>query len=217
MAYSNPWDNSLPLGSTSANHAAADYRKIKVDVSERMISLGVTGWDTDDPVGFNNINTTGASPALLGGTVSFLVKDNLGLNTNWTFNDNGDTVHNRGIFTFDDSSIVANAVNASNTIFDAGSITGGVTIDWNNGNNQKVTLIGACTFTFTNPQIGAFYTLQLTQDATGTRLATWPALAHFPATLNIALTTTANHLDLISFYWNGSIYLSAFSCRDITP
>src|SRR5882672_11871990 len=49
MPYTNPWDTSLPPGSQAANTADDEFRKLKVDVGERLTSV-LVGPITDDPL-----------------------------------------------------------------------------------------------------------------------------------------------------------------------
>jgi hypothetical protein len=86
---------------------------------------------------------------------------------------------------------------------DAGNSGTAKTIDWNAGNVQYVTLTGDCTFTFSNPIAGARYCLMLKQDATGSRLATWPAAVLWSAGTAPTLTTTAAKVDIITFIFDG--------------
>src|SRR5207253_4700805 len=96
------------------------------------------------------------------------------------------------------------AGNTALTEFSAGNSGTALTIDWNNGNNQLVTLTGNCTFTFNNPKAGAVYTLELTQDGVGTRTATWPAAVTWPGGTAPTLTTTINKSDIVTFKYNGT-------------
>lgn len=59
---------------------------------------------------------------------------------------------------------------------------------------------------FTNPVAGQRVILELKQDATGSRIMTWPANVSW-ATNGTAptLTTTANHIDVLSFLWNPTL------------
>lgn len=82
-----------------------------------------------------------------------------------------------------------------------GNITGAVSIDLASGDIISGTMTGDCVFTFTNlPATGyvADVELRLTQDATGSRLATWPAGGKWPNTTPLVLTTTANAADYVS-------------------
>lgn len=68
-------------------------------------------------------------------------------------------------------------------------------IDWDRGPNKSVALTGNVTFTFANLRAGSTYSLLVLQDATGSRIATWPASAKFVGT-DGTLSTAANATDL---------------------
>jgi len=80
------------------------------------------------------------------------------------------------------------------------------TIVWNDGNFQKSTLTGNCTYTFTAPTNKGRYQLVLVQDATGGRTVTWPASVKWPGGTAPTLSTAANSIDIISFYYDGTNY-----------
>jgi hypothetical protein len=48
-------------------------------------------------------------------------------------------------------------------------------IDWKNGNTQKITMTDDCTFTFSNPLIGPLNLFINNTDPLGPYTATWPA------------------------------------------
>lgn len=77
------------------------------------------------------------------------------------------------------------------------------TIDLSNGSVHHVTMSANCTFTFSLPvraeTDGWSFDLFLKQDATGSRLATWPASVEWPAGSAPTLTTTAAKTDWIRF------------------
>jgi hypothetical protein len=83
-----------------------------------------------------------------------------------------------------------------------------LTINWNSGINQQVTLTGNCTFTFTAPIGGCRLTLRLVQDATGSRTVTWPGSVTWPTTAP-TIATAANAVTIIEFYWDGTTYHGA--------
>ena len=85
-----------------------------------------------------------------------------------------------------------------------------LTVGWNTGNIHTVTMTGNCTFTFTapSPALGAL-TLVLTQDATGSRTATWPASVKWPGGTAPTLTTTASKTDVFNFVYDGTNYFGA--------
>jgi hypothetical protein len=82
--------------------------------------------------------------------------------------------------------------------FDNGNKSGSFTIDWNAGNNQKLTATGnLSTITFSNIKAGAVYTLTISQDATGGRTWTPPTLFKLPGGVpGNVLTGTANAKDV---------------------
>lgn len=94
---------------------------------------------------------------------------------------------------------------------DNGNSSTADTIDWTAGNKQKSTLTGNCTFTFTAPSGPCSLILKLVQDATGSRTVTWPTAVHWPGGTAPTLTTTANKVDIISFYFDGSVYYGNYS------
>ena len=81
----------------------------------------------------------------------------------------------------------------SETVVTANSTTT-YTCNLESGNVFKITLTGNCTFTFSNPpatgSYGAFR-LELIQDGTGSRSATWPASVDWPSGSAPTLTSTA--------------------------
>jgi len=93
------------------------------------------------------------------------------------------------------------------TLTDAGAIS------WNpsNGLNASVTLAGNRTLSFsTAPPTGAYGTLVVKQDATGGRTLTLPSVANkilgSSSTTTIGLSTAANAIDIVNFYFDGTNY-----------
>jgi hypothetical protein len=79
------------------------------------------------------------------------------------------------------------------------------------GLNAGVTLVGNRTLNFsTVPPTGAYGTLVVKQDGTGGRTLTLPSVANkilgSSSTTTIALSTTANAIDIVNFYYDGSNY-----------
>lgn len=84
---------------------------------------------------------------------------------------------------------------------------GTTTIDWKLGNKFKFTFgAQADTFTFTAPTNPCNILLMLVQDGTGSRLATWPATVKWPGGVAPTLTTAADSIDIIAFYYDGTDY-----------
>jgi hypothetical protein len=97
-------------------------------------------------------------------------------------------------------------------IYDAGNIGTGLTIDWNNGPIQKVTLNATGqTLSFSNPVAGSSYTLILVQDGSGSRtvaLSGWDFGDNTP-TFNVS----ANKKNVVSGLYDGTEYLAAFAVK----
>jgi len=93
-----------------------------------------------------------------------------------------------------------------NSEIDNGNSSTADTIDWGAGNNHKSTLTGNCTYTFTAPAGPAFLSLKVIQDATGSRAVTWPASVKWPSGTAPTLSTAANAIDIVTFYYDGTSY-----------
>ncbi len=92
-------------------------------------------------------------------------------------------------------------------------LTDASTISWDpiNGLNASVTLAGNRTLSFsTPPTSGAYGTLVVKQDATGGRTLTLPSVTNkilgSTSTTSIGLSTAANAIDIINFYFDGTNY-----------
>ena len=102
--------------------------------------------------------------------------------------------------------------------YDNGSSGAGtVTVDWNNGQKQLLTLTGNCTIAFTNPPGPGNFLLRLVQGGGGGFSPTWPAqgvsagdIAWANKTV-ITLTATAGGIDIVGFYFNGSLYFASYN------
>ena len=91
------------------------------------------------------------------------------------------------------------------------ALTDGTTISWDPslGLNASVTLGGDRTLSFTTtPTAGAYGTLVVTQDGTGSRTLTLPSTTNkvlgSTSTTRIALSTTAGAKDIVNFYYDGT-------------
>ena len=87
---------------------------------------------------------------------------------------------------------------------------GATTINWTEGNKVKVTLTADTTLSFTNPSNPCNLTLELVQDATGGRALTLPTIKWVGGTAP-TLTTTANGIDIISLFYDGTDYYGVAS------
>jgi hypothetical protein len=87
------------------------------------------------------------------------------------------------------------------------TITDGASLAWNTALGQvaKVTLGGSRTFAApTNLQTGAFYSVFLIQDATGSRTVSWNTVFAFTGGTAPTLSTAANAVDQIAFRYDGT-------------
>lgn len=101
----------------------------------------------------------------------------------------------------------ANILFAKKGYFAEQTLTDGATIDWNLSTQQvaKVTLAGNRTLNApTNQQAGAFYSLAIIQDGTGSRTLTFNSAYKFTGALAPTLTTTASAKDIIIFKSDGT-------------
>ena len=85
---------------------------------------------------------------------------------------------------------------------------------------MSATLAGATTFTFTGAtaSTACSFGLYLTQDATGSRLVTWPASVRWSGGTAPTLSTAASAVDIVVFetinggtVWYGSLVGTNFS------
>jgi hypothetical protein len=94
------------------------------------------------------------------------------------------------------------------------TLTDGATITFNanNGSNAVVTLGGNRTLAFSNTRTGAYYTLRVIQDGTGSRTLAMPGTVKVigGGAGVITLSTAANSVDIISFYFDGTNYWASY-------
>ena len=86
--------------------------------------------------------------------------------------------------------------------FDNGNSGTAKTIVWDNGNLQKVTITGVCTFTFTAPTAPGRFSLRIIQDGTGHAI-TLPTMYYFDAN-NPSIT--ANSVSVLTVLYVGGNY-----------
>ncbi len=94
--------------------------------------------------------------------------------------------------------------------YDAGNSTATKTIDFANGDSQKVTMTADCTFTFNNMVAGSGYHLRLLQDGTGGWDPTLPVNCKFPGGTP-PTGSAASKNDLLSLYYDGTDVYVNFS------
>ena len=87
------------------------------------------------------------------------------------------------------------------------TLTDGATISWNTAEGQvaEVTLGGNRTMAApTNVKDGAFYSLKVIQDGTGSRTISWNAVFKFTGATAPTLSTAANSVDFVIFSSDGT-------------
>lgn len=115
-------------------------------------------------------------------------------------------------------SVTVNATNAAPAISVTGQyysaqFTCTVTLDWNNGNAQAITLAnGGQTFTFANGQAGGRYLLKLKQPAAGAAgTVTWPGSVLWSGGTAPTLTATNGQTDIVTLYFDGTNFFGGYT------
>jgi len=124
------------------------------------------------------------------------------------------------------AALITSAVSAGVTVYapvpaeyNIGNSSGAKTVNWSNGNHQRIRLTGDVVFTFTNPVVGASYRLLIAQDGTGGRGVTWPADVAFEDGTPPVLDTTAAGITLTSLVYTATGaggYLGFCTTRSLT-
>jgi len=91
----------------------------------------------------------------------------------------------------------------------ATGVTGATTLDLATYNHRRVTLGGNTTLTLSNGAAGGIYTVEVLQDATGSRTLAWGADVVWANGATPTQTSTANRKDIYTFLYDGSKYLGA--------
>ena len=92
-----------------------------------------------------------------------------------------------------------------------GNTSTALTIDWTVSNKAKCTATGAATLTFTAPAGPTNLVLKVIQDATGSRVITWPATVKWGGGSAPTLSTAASAVDIIAFYYDGTNYHGSYT------
>jgi hypothetical protein len=92
-----------------------------------------------------------------------------------------------------------------------GNTTSSTTVDWDDSNVQTFTLnASTTTFTFSNGNAGASYTLIIRQNSSGSQTITWPAAVTWSGGTTPTMTATANRYDVFTFIFDGSKYFGSY-------
>ena len=95
--------------------------------------------------------------------------------------------------------------------------SGEATINWGEGNKQSLTLDDDCTVTFANPPGPTSLILRVIQDETSGRIVTWPENILWPDGTEPTLSTDADAIDIISFYFDGASYYGSYTLGFAVP
>lgn len=91
--------------------------------------------------------------------------------------------------------------------FDNGNSGTADTIDWTVGNKQKSTRTGSVEYTFTAPAGPCNLVLRLVhENSASVYTVTWPATVKWVGGVAPTLTDTANAIDVVCFYYDGTNY-----------
>lgn len=99
-------------------------------------------------------------------------------------------------------------------LYDCGTVGATETVDWSNGDRQKLTLDENLTITFSNAVAGQTLTLYLLQDGSGTNTITWADTIVWQDGITWGTsyyTTTANKLNIAVIFYDGSAYYGMIS------
>jgi hypothetical protein len=98
-----------------------------------------------------------------------------------------------------------------NSVVDEGNSGTTKTLDFGTSQYKKVTMTGACTFTFTAPPGPCVLIVDIYQDGTGGRVMTLPASVKWPGGYSASdklLSTTASARDKLILHYNGTDYVA---------
>jgi hypothetical protein len=192
--------NNSAIGSNSAVNNTTGSSNTAIGMS--ALALNTTG-SNNTAIGYQaNVGANNLTNATAIGNGAVVAASN----TIQLGNANVTTVNTNGALT---SASVTTPIYASTPQV----LTDGSTVVWNPtlGLNASVTLAGNRNLTFlSTPIAGAYGTLVVKQDGTGGRTLTLPSVTNkilgSSSTTTIALSTTANAIDIVNFYYDGSNY-----------
>jgi hypothetical protein len=115
--------------------------------------------------------------------------------------------------TSSDNSIIIDGDSSTDTVtireaglYDAGNSSTAITVDWNNGPTQKVTISANTTISFSNGRSGMSYSLLMVENGTGGYSITLSGVDYGDAGTP-TYSTTANKKNLAGLFYDGSEYL----------
>lgn len=91
-------------------------------------------------------------------------------------------------------------------LFDCGTVGATETVNWRNGDRQKLTLDENLTITFSNAVSGQTITLYMLQDGSGTNTITFADTITWADATTPTWTTTASKMNIAVIFYDGSAY-----------
>lgn len=91
-------------------------------------------------------------------------------------------------------------------LFDCGTVGATETVNWRNGDRQKLTLDENLTITFSNAVAGQTITLYMLQDGSGTNTITFADTIVWADNTTPSWTTTADKMNIAVIFYDGSAY-----------
>lgn len=92
-------------------------------------------------------------------------------------------------------------------LYDNGNSGSAITINWANGDRQKVTISAACTISYSNAIAGQILNLEVIENGTGGFAITLPT-SKWPNGAAGVFTTTANAKNILAVEYDGTDYLT---------
>lgn len=117
----------------------------------------------------------------------------------------GKTIQNSEVLITDSGNVENPRLVTFRGEFDNGNSGAAATINWNEGQKQRITLNSASTFTFVPPPEACNLLLKIIH-VTGTGAITWPTGVFFPNGTDPDITNVNTAVDIISFYFDGLEY-----------
>lgn len=153
------------------------------------------------------LNGTLSAERVLMGTANQIILTDGGANGNLTLSTPQD-IGTTSDPTFNDLTIdriLANERITFDAEYNNGNSGAAATIDFDNGQFQKITLTANCAFTFDPPSSGVMtVSLRVIQDGTGGWTITWPVA--FAPGGSVSLTTTAGTVSYVIIKYDGAAY-----------
>jgi len=103
--------------------------------------------------------------------------------------------------------IQAIKVASFNAEHDNGNSGATPTVNWNNGQKQRITMTASATMAFVAPPGPCNVLIKIIQDGTGGRTITWPGTVRWPSAVSPPIQSGgANAIHIVAFYFDGTNY-----------